>query len=121
MSTSKILYTIGIDSRVGKKFLKSGLPYGKPCLPRDNFAVINFFNKLKIDSELNKSLEKINNNFISNLYDQIDFLEQKNIKKITFMGMWYKSNRDCVEGSVSLKLIDYCAEKKLKFCYMILY
>jgi len=100
LSTNKILDAIGEDSRIGKKFLKSGLPYGGPCLPRDNFAVINFLNKLKIQSDLNESSEAINNNYTSYLYDQIDFLEEKNIKKITFMGMGYKSNTDCAEGSV---------------------
>ena len=110
LSTSKILDAIGEDKRVGKSFLQPGLPYGGPCLPRDNHAVINFTNKLNIESSLNKSTELVNNFFTSSLFGQIDHLVKNNIKKISFIGLGYRPNTDCVEDSVSLKLIDYCIE-----------
>ena len=110
LSTSKILDAIGEDKRVGKSFLQPGLPYGGPCLPRDNHAVISFTNKLNIESSLNKSTELVNNYFTSSLFCQIDYLVKNNIKKISFIGLGYRPNTDCVEDSVSLKLIDYCIE-----------
>jgi UDP-glucose 6-dehydrogenase len=110
LSTSNILDAIGEDKRIGKAFLQPGLPYGGPCLPRDNHAVIDFANKLNIESTLNKSSEIVNNYFTSSLFGQIDYLVKNNIKKISFAGFGYRSNTDCVEGSVSLKLIDYCLE-----------
>ena len=110
LSVNKILDAIGEDKRVGKSFLRPGLPYGGPCLPRDNHAVINFVNKLNIESSLNKSTELVNNYFTSALFGQIDYLAKNNIKKISFIGLGYRPNTDCVEDSVSLKLIDYCIE-----------
>ena len=38
----------------------------------------------------------------------------KVIKKISFIGLGYRSNTECVEASVSLKLIDYCIENNLE-------
>lgn len=114
LSASKILDAIGEDKRVGKKFLQPGFPYGGPCLPRDNSAVINFSNKINIDNSLNKSSEVINNIFIQTLYGQIDFLIANNIENISFIGLGYRSNTDCVEDSVSLKLIDYCLENNFQ-------
>jgi UDPglucose 6-dehydrogenase len=110
LSASKILDAIGEDKRVGKSFLQPGLPYGGPCLPRDNHAVINFTNKLNIESPINKSAELVNNYFTTSLFGQIDYLVKNNIKKISFIGLGYRPNTDCVEDSVSLKLIDYCIE-----------
>jgi UDP-glucose 6-dehydrogenase len=43
---------------------------------------------------------------------------KNNIKKISFAGFGYRSNTDCVDGSVSLKLIDYCLENN---CEVLLY
>lgn len=114
LSTSKILDAIGEDKRVGKSFLKPGLPYGGPCLPRDNHAVENFAKKLNIESFLNKSSELINNTYTSTLFGQIDYLIKNNIKKISFIGLGYRSNTECVEGSVSSKLIDYCLENNFE-------
>ena len=118
LSASKILDAIGEDKRVGKDFLQPGLPYGGPCLPRDNHAVINFVNKLNIESPINKSAELVNNYFTTFLFGQIDYLVKNNIKKISFIGLGYRPNTDCVEDSVSLKLIDYCIENN---CEVLLY
>ena len=41
-SASKILNIIGSDSRVGKSYFKPAIPFGGPCFPRDNQAVISF-------------------------------------------------------------------------------
>ena len=114
LSASKILDAIGEDKRIGKAFLQPGLPYGGPCLPRDNNAVINFVNKLDVESSLNKSTELVNNYFISNLYEQIKYLLDNNIKSISFIGYGYRANTDCIEGSVALKLIDFCLENNFK-------
>jgi UDPglucose 6-dehydrogenase len=114
LSASRILDAIGEDKRVGKTFLQPGLPYGGPCLPRDNSAVINFANKLDIESSLNNSTELVNNYFTSFLYEQIKYLTKNNIKKISFMGLGYRSNTDCLDGSVALKLIDFCLENNFQ-------
>jgi UDPglucose 6-dehydrogenase len=114
LSASRILDAIGEDKRIGKAFLQPGLPYGGPCLPRDNNAVINFANKLDVESSLNKSTELVNNYFISTLYEQIKYLLENNIKNISFIGLGYRANTDCMEGSVALKLIDFCLENNFK-------
>jgi len=79
-----------------------------------NYALENFAGKLNIESPLNKSSEIINNNYTLALFGQIDYLVKNNIKKISFIGLGYRSNTECVEGSVSLKLIDYCIENNLE-------
>lgn len=114
LSVSRILDAIGEDKRIGKAFLQPGLPYGGPCLPRDNNAVINYANKLNVESSLNRSIELVNNYFISTLYEQIKYLLENNIKNISFIGLGYRTNTDCIDGSIALKLIDFCLEKNLK-------
>jgi UDPglucose 6-dehydrogenase len=114
LSASKILDAIGEDKRIGKAFLQPGFPYGGPCLPRDNNAAINFLNKLEVEGTLNKSADSVNNYFILTLYEQIKYLLENNIKNISFIGYGYRANTDCTEGSVALKLIDFCLENNFK-------
>jgi UDPglucose 6-dehydrogenase len=114
LSASRILDAIGEDKRIGKAFLQPGFPYGGPCLPRDNYAAINFANKLGVEGTLNKSADSVNNYFISTLHEQIKYLLENNIKNISFIGYGYRANTDCTEGSVALKLIDFCLENNFK-------
>jgi UDPglucose 6-dehydrogenase len=110
LSLDKILDCIGEDKRVGKSYLQPGLPYGGPCFPRDNNAVVNFVNKIGIDSSLNNSAQLINKIYKSYLFNQIDYLKKNKIKKISFLGLGYRPNTDCIEDSVSVDLINYCLE-----------
>ena len=114
LSIDKILDCIGEDKRVGKSYLQPGLPYGGPCLPRDNQAAINFTNKLEIENSLNNSSILINKIYISHLFSQIDYLIKNKIKKISFLGIGYRPNTDCIEDSISISLIDYCLENNFE-------
>jgi UDPglucose 6-dehydrogenase len=121
LSLDKILDCIGEDKRIGKSFLQPGLPYGGPCLPRDNEAAINFTNKIEVDSSLNRSSILINKIYFSYLFSQIDYLIKNNIKKISFLGIGYRPNTDCIEDSISIALIDYCLENNLEVSFYDFY
>jgi UDPglucose 6-dehydrogenase len=114
LSLAKILDCIGEDKRIGKNFLQAGLPYGGPCLPRDNKAVINYTNKIGIANTLNHSVELINQNYTSYLLSQIEYLKKKSLKKISFLGVGYRSNTDCIDDSIASNLINYCLEKNFE-------
>ena len=42
VSDLRVLETIGLDARIGTKFMLPGGPYSGPCLPRDNLSLKKF-------------------------------------------------------------------------------
>jgi UDP-N-acetyl-D-mannosaminuronate dehydrogenase len=81
--------------------------------PYNELGIIKNY-KIEVDSSLNRSSILINKIYFSYLFSQIDYLIKNNIKKISFLGIGYRPNTDCIEDSISIALIDYCLENNLE-------
>ena len=53
---------MGLDQRIGDRFLRAGPAYGGSCFPKDTRALIDTANKFKTDLSVVKSVVKSNNN-----------------------------------------------------------
>jgi UDPglucose 6-dehydrogenase len=53
---------VGLDHRIGDKFLNAGLGYGGSCLPKDVNALIHTYKEFDLDIGLLQETEKINQN-----------------------------------------------------------
>jgi len=110
---------IGLDKRIGSRFLRAGPAYGGSCFPKDTKAlakvgknynsplsivnsVINFNEKRKIDIE--KNIYKILNNKIKN-------------KIICFLGVTFKANTDDLRDSSAINLISKFIKKGANINY----
>src|SRR6185312_12600691 len=51
---------IGLDSRIGGKYLKGAISYGGPCFPRDNLALIALADRLGASAELPRATHQFN-------------------------------------------------------------
>ena len=51
---------IGLDSRIGPKFLRPGIGYGGSCFPKDVAAFRSVASQLGVDFQLLHEVEKIN-------------------------------------------------------------
>jgi len=96
---------LGLDSRVGKKYLSGGLAFGGPCFPRDNRAVAHFARTIGANAKLAEVTHEIN------LYQNrrvVEFIKQKfgklKGKRIAILGLTYKPDTDVVEKSASLEI-----------------
>jgi len=114
LALNKILYALGQDERIGQKFLNPGIPFGGPCLPRDNYAVINYLKKTNLSINLSKSIIEINDFSLKSIFNEIINLKNLNFKKIGFLGAGYRPNTEYTEDSVAIKIINYCLKKKIK-------
>ena len=95
---------LGLDSRIGPKYLKGGLGYGGPCFPRDNLAFIYLAQLLNIQAFLQQATHQVNrhqNERIAKLIQQK--LGSLKNKTIAVLGITYKPNTDVVEASASLE------------------
>jgi UDPglucose 6-dehydrogenase len=102
-SVSKIIKNFFINFNKG--FL-AGLPYGGPCLPRDNIAMGRYLKINNIENNIPKATDIVNNSIILNIYK---ILKKKNIKKLLILGLSYKNDTPETTDSAAYKLI-----KKIK-------
>ena len=110
---------MGLDKRIGGRFLRAGPAYGGSCFPKDTKAIINTANKFKTDLSVIKSVIKSNENRSSLLLKKVfDILKGKiKNKKICFLGVTFKANTDDMRDSSSLSMIPSLIKKGAKVNY----
>ena len=104
---------IGLDKRIGGRFLRAGPPYGGSCFPKDTKAIITTGDEFKTDLSLIKSVIKSNESRSSLLLKRVfDILKNKvKDKKICFLGVTFKANTDDMRDSSCLTMIPSLIKK----------
>ena len=113
ISIEDISIGMGLDKRIGSRFLRAGPAYGGSCFPKDTKAIISTADKFKTNLSVIKSVIKSNENRSKILLDRIYSILNKKIKnkKITFLGVTFKANTDDMRDSSSLKMIPWLSKK----------
>ena len=110
---------LGLDKRLGSRFLRAGPAYGGSCFPKDTKALAkvgkNYNSPLSIvNSVINfneKRKKDIENNIYKILHNKI-----KN-KIICFLGVTFKANTDDLRDSSAINLISKFIKKGVKINY----
>jgi UDPglucose 6-dehydrogenase len=104
---------MGLDQRIGERFLRAGPAYGGSCFPKDTRALVYTADKLKTSLSIIKNVIKSNENRKNLLLQKIHNIIGKNIKKkkITFLGVTFKPNTDDMREASCLKMIPYLSKK----------
>ena len=104
---------MGLDKRIGGRFLRAGPAYGGSCFPKDTKAIISTADKFKINLSVVKSVVKSNENRSNILLNRVYEILNKKIKNknITFLGVTFKANTDDMRDSSSLTMIPALSKK----------
>ena len=104
---------MGLDKRIGSRFLRAGPAYGGSCFPKDTKAIITTADKFKTNLSVIKSVIKSNENRSKILLDRINKILNRKIKSkiITFLGVTFKPNTDDMRDSSCLKMIPWLLKK----------
>jgi len=104
---------MGLDKRIGSRFLRPGPAYGGSCFPKDTKAIISTADKFKINLSVIKSVIKSNENRSNLLLNRVNEILKKKVrnKQITFLGVTFKANTDDMRDSPSLKMIPALSKK----------
>ena len=113
----KILSVIGLDSRIGNKFLNPGGPFSGPCLPRDNYSLLNYYKKNNISNYLSEAVINTNKNSLDLIKQNLTDLKNIGFESIIFAGIGYKSNTASLEETFILDLIEHSKKIQLKVYY----
>ena len=104
---------MGLDKRIGGRFLRAGPAYGGSCFPKDTKAITYTADKFKTNLSVIKSVIKSNENRSKILLNRVYEILKKKIsnKKITFLGVTFKANTDDMRDSSSLNMIPTLSKK----------
>ena len=110
---------MGLDKRIGGRFLRAGPAYGGSCFPKDTKAIVNTADKFNTDLSVINSVIKSNEKRSSLLLKRVfDILENKiKNKKICFLGVTFKANTDDMRDSSCLSMIPSLVKKGAKINY----
>ncbi|MBI5774716.1 MAG: UDP-glucose/GDP-mannose dehydrogenase family protein [Verrucomicrobia bacterium] len=96
---------MGMDARIGRRFLDASLGFGGSCFPKDLSAFIKIADQLGYDFHLLKEVQRINaqqmDRFVKKITDTLWVLKEK---KIGVLGLAFKQNTDDVRMSPAIDL-----------------
>ena len=104
---------MGLDQRIGDRFLRAGPAYGGSCFPKDTKALIGIAKKFKTDLSIVKSVVNSNTKRKLLLTKKIDEILNNKFKNkiITFLGVTFKPNTDDMREASSIPMIKYLDKK----------
>lgn len=96
---------MGMDERIGRRFLSPSLGFGGSCFPKDLSAFIKISEQIGYDFRLLKEVQRINeeqmNRFVKKITDTLWVLKDK---RIGVLGLAFKQNTDDVRMSPAIDL-----------------
>ena len=98
-----ITSALGLDSRIGEKYLKGGLGFGGPCLVRDGVALVSMAGSLGSEALLAEATVQSNRNELERLVTVIKSKTGRN-DVVGILGLSYKPGSDVIEDSQGLLL-----------------
>jgi UDPglucose 6-dehydrogenase len=96
---------IGLDERIGRRFLNAGIGFGGSCFPKDLSAFIKISEQIGYDFRLLQEVQRINtqqmDRFVKKITDTLWVLRDKTIG---VLGLAFKQNTDDVRMSPAIDL-----------------
>ena len=104
---------IGLDKRIGSKFLHPGPGYGGSCFPKDTLALVQTAKEYDLNLSLVETVVQYNKQRKSDMADKIIEAFNNNCqnKKISILGLSFKPETDDMRDSPSLDIIPILKEK----------
>ncbi len=104
---------VGMDSRIGSKFLMAGLGYGGSCFPKDVDSFIYTAREKGLDFGLFEETHKINKEQRIMFFEKIKKeLGDLNGKKIAVLGLAFKPNTDDMREAPSIDILKMLRKEK---------
>ena len=98
---------MGLDSRIGGKFLEAGLGWGGSCFPKDTAALERLMDDAGIGHDLITATRSVNteqvNHIVQKIESMVDVADQPSV---AVLGLTFKAGTDDLRGSQAIPLIE---------------
>ena len=107
---------IGLDKRIGSKFLHPGPGYGGSCFPKDTLALIETSKRNKTNISIVETVVKYNQQRKYDMAEKIITILKSDYenKKVSILGLSFKPETDDMRDSPCLDIIPRLQEKGIK-------
>jgi UDPglucose 6-dehydrogenase len=94
---------LGLDRRIGRRYLTGAIAYGGPCFPRDNLALSYLARALGTTAGLADATHAMNTDFVEQLAGELADVAAAG-GRVAVLGLAYKPNTSVTEESPGLKI-----------------
>ena len=104
---------IGLDNRIGPKFLHAGPGYGGSCFPKDTLALLQTADKVGVDQRIVRTTVQVNDDRKASMVERVEravggYLKGK---KVAVLGLAFKPNTDDMRDAPSIPLVNALVER----------
>ena len=97
---------IGLDPRIGTAFLRAGIGYGGPCLPKDTRALVHIGRQQGLELSLLEEVDHINTERVLRFVEKVRrALLTVRGKTLGVLGLAFKPETDDIREAPSLKVV----------------
>jgi UDPglucose 6-dehydrogenase len=104
---------IGLDNRIGPKFLHAGPGYGGSCFPKDTLALLQTADAAGVDQRIVRTTVKVNDDRKEHMVERVERAVGGELKgkRIAVLGLAFKPNTDDMRDAPSIPLINALVER----------
>ena len=104
---------IGLDNRIGPKFLHAGPGYGGSCFPKDTLALLQTAETAGVDQRIVRTTVKVNDDRKASMVDRVAAAMGGDVagKRVGVLGLAFKPNTDDMREAPSIPLIKALVER----------
>jgi len=104
---------IGLDNRIGPKFLHAGPGYGGSCFPKDTVALLQTAEKAGVDQRIVRTTVEVNDDRKAAMAERVARALGGDLagKRIGVLGLAFKPNTDDMREAPSIPLINGLVER----------
>jgi UDPglucose 6-dehydrogenase len=107
---------LGLDQRIGRKFLHPGPGFGGSCFPKDVKSLVHFAHEAGVDLELMPAVDRVNTRQPKRMIEKIVRMLDGDVagKTIGVLGLSFKPNTDDIREAPALMIITALQERGAK-------
>jgi UDPglucose 6-dehydrogenase len=104
---------IGLDNRIGPKFLHAGPGYGGSCFPKDTLALLQTADKFGVDQRIVRTTVEVNDDRKAHMVDRVAAAVGGDLsgKRVAVLGLAFKPNTDDMREAPSIPLVNGLVER----------
>lgn len=104
---------LGMDSRIGRKYLTGSIGYGGPCFPRDNVALSFIAHELGVRASLAETTDSMNRAIAEKISRRLQKLVRKGAT-VAVLGLSYKPHSHVTEESQGVYVAEHLSKSGVR-------
>jgi len=102
----EVAVAMGLDKRIGPKFLHAGVGYGGSCLPKDVSAILHTARKEDVELKIINAAFEVNKARLERLHEKLrSALGELKGRVVAVLGLSFKPNTDDLREAPAIKFI----------------